>query len=56
VGGRYISNNDSGSATPVTETFWGFSDGTENALFGGYNFSSNYQNGFGQITVFTTKG
>jgi hypothetical protein len=53
VGGRYISNNGSASATPVTETFWGFSDGTENAVLSAYNWSTTYQGGNGQITIFT---
>lgn len=54
VGGRYVASNDTGAATPVTGTFWGFSEGKENVLFGGYAWSDTYQKGSGQITVFTT--
>jgi hypothetical protein len=53
TGGRYISNVNDQSAAPVTESFWGFSDGTENEMFGAYNWSSRYQKGYGRVTVFT---
>jgi hypothetical protein len=54
VGGRYMSNNEQSSANAVTQTFWGFSDGTENVLFAAFNWSTTYKDGYGYITVFTT--
>jgi|HubBroStandDraft_5_1064220.scaffolds.fasta_scaffold275078_1 hypothetical protein len=51
IGGRYYSTNDTSSAPNLTDTFWGFSDGNENELLGGYNWSAAYQKGYGHATI-----
>ncbi|MPV71618.1 hypothetical protein [Burkholderia sp. BE17] len=55
IGGRYYSTNNTSTATKVTETFWGLSDGNEVGLFNGYNYSAAYKEGYGYATIVLPK-
>jgi hypothetical protein len=55
IGGRYYSSNSKSDAAKVTESFWGFSDGVEVGLFGGYNQSDPYKSGYGYATIVLSK-